>query len=348
MVKDVNGYLQEFLSTYQLCKQQRSCEDGCMLIGCIDLYEATGEACYRDFVIDALAQRVAPDGSILCPDADERNLGAVNCGKALFFALKETGDARYRQAIERHMERMRARPRCTCGSFRYGEADGLYMTQPFCMAYEVAFGGLAHLADITRQFENAHRCLYHTENGLSSHACNSLQIQQGTSREAGCSANLRLRAKGCYLMALIDCMGLLGRDRLFEHYKALEDGFRAGIRDILRYQDAATGLFDQMIDHRERPDNGLESSCSAMVAYALMKGVRLGALDEEKYLPLGVRAYEGLRECKLLPDAGGHLRLTDRCSSPFGPDAACVFDGGVGAGVFMMAHAEYLRSGWTD
>lgn len=364
-MKDIKAYLREFLGSYEPYKQYWNYEDGCVLKGCVDLYEATGERIYRDFVLSYLEARVTPEGDIPNYEMRQYNIDSINSGKALFFALEETGDARYRKAIEFHMERLRAHPRCACGNFWHKEVypeqiwlDGLYMAQPFYMAYEMRFGGLAHVADIARQFSNARQYLYNAEKGLSYHACDTVKAQPWANKETGCSANFWLRSMGWYLMAMIDCMALLGRDRLFEHYKALEDSFRESVRGILRYQDKETGLFYQVIDHAEAAGNYLETSGSAMVAYALMKGVRLGALNEEKYLPLGRRVFESLAKDKLLPDEEGRLHLTDICwVAGLGPgekrDGSVAYylseprvsDDSKGVGPFMMAYAEYLRAG---
>ncbi len=46
---------------------------------------------------------------------------------------------------------------------------------------------------------------------------------------------------------------------------------------LVAHQDADTGLWHTLIDH---PDSYLETSASAAIAYGLLKGVRLGLLDE--------------------------------------------------------------------
>ena len=132
------------------------------------------------------------------------------------------------------------------------------------------------------------------------------------------------------------------------------DLFREAIRGMLRYRDEATGLYWQVIDHGENPDNYLETSGSAMMAYALMKGVRLGVLNEEKYLPLGKQAYESLVRTKLISGEGG-LHLKDICavaglsdtrdgSVAYYLSEPVVCDDSKGVGPFMMATAEYLRA----
>lgn len=82
------------------------------------------------------------------------------------------------------MQRLREHPRCQCGNFWHKQLypnqiwlDGLYMAQPFYMAYEAKFDGMAHVADITRQFQNVRKYLYNPEKGLNYHAYDEARVQ---------------------------------------------------------------------------------------------------------------------------------------------------------------------------
>ena len=64
----------------------------------------------------------------------------------------------------------------------------------------------------------------------------------------------------------------------------------------------------------------------AMFAYALLKGVRLGLLDPERYLAPALRAFDAARD--------------DLAAAAFGPDERS----GLGAGVLLMTWSERLRT----
>lgn len=359
---DMNAYIDAFLAAYQPYKTYWNYEDGCVLIGCIDLYEATGEPKYRDFVLRYLETYVTPEGDIPNYETRQYNIDSINCGKALFFALDETGDARYRKAIEYHMQRLREHPRCQCGSFWHKELypnqiwlDGLYMAEPFYMAYEMRFGGKANVSDILLQFENVRRFLYSAEKGLFYHAYDEARIQPWANPETGCSPNFWLRSMGWFLMAMVDTLALMD-EQLFEHYKALEGLFKEAVRGILPYRDAQTGLFLQVIDHPEAEGNYAETSGSAMIAYALMKGVEMGALSAERYAPIGRDIFERLVQEKLLAGEDGALHLTDICwVAGLGPgekrDGSVAYylseprvsDDSKGVGPFMMAYSQWIK-----
>ena len=359
-MNQVKTFFQQYLSGYKPYKTYWNYEDGCVLKGCIDLYAATGDDEYRRFVLDYLNRYVAADGSIPNYELRQYNIDSINSGKALFFGLDETGDERYLKAIEFHMQRLKEHPRCACGNFWHKSIypdqiwlDGLYMAQPFYMAYETRFGKLANAADITDQYANVRKYLFNEEKQLYYHACDTARIQPWANRETGCSANFWLRSMGWYVMSLIDCIDLCS-EMLYEHYRLLIDLFREAVSGILRYQDESTGLFWQVIDHGHNPDNYLETSGSAMIAYALLKGMRLGVLNGEKYGPVSRRVFESLAEHKLTAGEDG-LHLGDICavaglsdtrdgSVAYYLSEPRVNDDSKGVGPFMMAYAEYLRA----
>ena len=72
---------------------------------------------------------------------------------------------------------------------------------------------------------------------------------------------------GWYLMALVDCLDIMGSETA--GYEELRGLFREAVAGIRRYAEPVTGMFYQVIDHGENPENYLETSGTAMVAYAL-------------------------------------------------------------------------------
>ena len=347
-------YAGQFLQNYTCYKKDWDSVDGCILKGCADLYAATGDRKYRDFVIGCCGRFA--DGAI----GRQVSAECLNASKALFFALDETGDERFRAAIEQGMERVRSFPRCRCGSFFYSDncpyqvwLDGLYMVLPFYAAYEMRFGGKREIADIVKQFRNARENLFVREKGLYVPGWDESRTQPWCDRETGRSAGFFLRPMGQYLMALADCAGIID-EQLYEHRRALVDLFREAVAGLLPYADEKTGMFFRVIDRKDLEDNCTETSGTAMVSYAVMKGVRLGFLSAEKALPWGVRAFEGLLNEKLREKKDGSLVLTE-ISPETGPGgetnggAACCLPGcpddAPGAGPFMMALSEYLLAG---
>ena len=117
------AFIDQYLARYQSHNPALwNYEDGCVLAGCRQLYQATGEEKYLRFVLDYLDARVAADGTIPTFDTGNYNIDAINCGKALFLAWDATGEEKYRKALDFHAGRLAGHPRCVCGSFWHKEA----------------------------------------------------------------------------------------------------------------------------------------------------------------------------------------------------------------------------------
>lgn len=80
---------------------------------------------------------------------------------------------------------------------------------------------------------------------------------------------------------------------------------RAHLEALLPHQDA-TGMWHQVIDF---PGSYRELTVTAMLTFAMARGVRLGWLDESRYRPAIERAWHGLRT-RIAPDGG----LVDVCT----------------------------------
>lgn len=359
-MEKTEAFARRYLQDYHPYKTYWNYEDGCMLKGCADLYRAGGEAVYRDFVLSYLEKLILPDGTITNFPLDGYNIDSINSGKALFFALDETGDQRYKKAADFLMDRLKNHPRCACGNFWHKEIypeqiwlDGLYMAQPFRAEYGRRFNGMQEAEDIAKQFENVRRYLYDESKKLYYHACDMARQQPWANPETGKSPNFWLRSMGWYLMALIDCM-----EQMRGHASAETLGtlFAEALDGIAAYRDAETGLYYQVIDRADTEGNYLETSGSAMVLYAMMKGARLGEGGAGKYGASARRAFERLTEEKLRPDENGAWHLWDICKvAGLGPgnqrDGSVAYylseprvaDDAKGVGPYLMALAEYRR-----
>lgn len=302
------------------------------------------------------------DGSIPTYNTDHDNLDDLNCGKLLFFAHDETGDDRYLKALEYHMERLHKHPRCQCGNFWHKDIypyqiwlDGLYMAQPLYMEYETRYNGMENYSDILNQFQNVRRYLRSEEKGLYFHGFDEARVQPWADKVTGLSGNFWSRAYGWWLIALVDTMEVMNPE-ITHSYKCLQDIFREAVDALLPYLDPKTHLVYQVIDQPGTEGNYTEASGSVMAAAALLKGVRLGILQDEKYRKAGKEIFENVCELKLRPSEDGIVRLQDICHvAGLGPgnkrDGSVAYylsepisaDDAKGVGPFMMAYAEYLR-----
>lgn len=361
---DIQAFAHRYMEEYTQYKNGWNYEDSCILVAAIDLFRATGDPFYRDFAMRYMTRFVQPDGSIPAFELHAYSIDNIAPGRPLFFAMEQQPeDPRWRTAIEFHMNRLRTHPRCKCGNFWHKEIypwqvwlDGLYMAQPFRMLYERRLNGNADLKDITNQFKVVREHLFNEEKKLYYHGWDESRQQPWCDKETGLSANFWSRAMGWYLMALIDCIDFCD-EQMFEHRQALVEIFREAIAGILPWTDPETGLIYQVIDRADVKGNYLETSGSAMLCYALLKGVRLGVLQSDRYLPAGLKAWKGLTETKFITGEDGKPHICDMCRvAGLGPgdkrdgsvayylseDRCC--DEVKGVAAFMMACSEALQA----
>ena len=187
---------------------------------------------------------------------------------------------------------------------------------------------------------------------LYRHAYDEKKQQIWADPITGLSPNFWGRAEGWYLMALADCIPLFQKEKRKEAER-LKEIFIEAVEGIMQYQDEATGLFYQLLDLPNQPGNYTETSASAMISYALMKGCRMGILSDHVWGE-GKRIFEAVCKEKL-SERGGKFHLTDICASAgLGPgnkrngsieyylSEKCVDNNAHGAAALMMAYSEIL------
>jgi unsaturated rhamnogalacturonyl hydrolase len=209
-MRQADEFASQYLAGYRPYKSYWNYEDGCVLTGCVGLWQATGDAKYRDFVLKYLGDVISPDGVILNFPMDKYNIDSINCGKALFFALDETGDQRYRKALDFLIDRLKTHPRCAVGNYWHKEIypeqiwlDGLYMAQPFSALYEKHFGA-GDYSDLLRQFALVRDHMRDEKTGLYYHGYDASRRAFWCDKATGLSANFWLRAIGWCSVALAD------------------------------------------------------------------------------------------------------------------------------------------------
>lgn len=339
-------------------------KDDLCVIGAADLAEATGNPKWNRYITDNGSWLVSEDGTVANWKENENNIDKVSFGKSLRILRDLTGEARYGEGVKKAYAFLEHYPRTNTGNFWHKDIypnqvwlDGLYMAMPF-YAKSLVETGEDRWDDIIDQFQSAHRLLWNEKTGLYLHGCDVSRKAEWADPETGCSPAVWLRAEGWFLMALAD---------VYEYAKdhtpraqELTELLRQAVAGILPYQDETSKMFLQVVDYKNLAGNYPETSGSAMVAYALMKGARLGMLDAscgEK----GSQVLDGIRDTWLKQEADG-WHLYGICASAglgAGPDPhnrqdrtgtpeyyiseAQMTDNQHGTGACMMAVSEQIR-----
>lgn len=290
--------------------------DGCMIKALLEMYAITKGEKYLAFADDFISYHVREDGQINHYDIHELNIDNVNAGKVLFELYELTGKEKYRKAIDTVYEQVKIQPRTKEGNFWHKKIypnqvwlDGLYMGQPFYMEYETKFNNKKNYQDIFNQFANVEKLMKDPKTGLYYHGYDSSRESLWCDKVTGLSKNFWLRALGWYVMALLDTLEKMDPSYT-EGYAQLSNNFKDIMEAIIKFQDES-GMWYQVVDQGNREGNYLETSGSAIMAYGILKGVRMGFLPES-YRAYGEKAFKGICD-KYLYEKEGELCLGGIC-----------------------------------
>lgn len=277
-------FVSHYIAHWQPYRHYWCYEDGCIFKGALDLADATGQSFLARFVQREVSERVAEDGMLRGYAATEFNIDHINAGKVLFPLWRLTKEARYRQGIEALSAQLRQHPRTKSGGYWHKRIypdqiwlDGLYMALPFQCAYAQVVGDEKLTDDVKRQFQHVRATMRDARGGLYYHGWDESRRERWANPRTGCSSQFWGRAMGWFVMALIDCIELL-RDAPAHSAAPLEDMLRE-VCDALLAVRSHNGLWYQVLDQGAREGNYEETSCSLMIAYAMLKGARLRVLE---------------------------------------------------------------------
>ena len=246
------------------------------------------------------------------------NIDHLCPGKLLLRLYNATGDERYMKAASSLMQQVETHPRTTEGGLWHKAVyenqmwlDGLYMGAPFIAEY-AQMKELDMAEDMVRQYLIVGKHTYDDSTRLYRHAWDEAHKQFWADSVTGRSQHAWGRANGWYMMGMVDALefipeGTVGRDSLVDRLRGLAEA-------LLDYRDKKTGMWYQVLDSPDREGNFVESSCSAMFIYAMLKGERLGYLPE-KYRDIAEMAFKQFVATFLKEDSSeGTLSVTQCCA----------------------------------
>ena len=288
--------------------------DGCMITALLSIAEITGDARYFDFAEGFIDSFVSEDGTIRTYDESKYNLDDVNEGRVLFELYDRTHKEKYKKAAAALRGQLERQPRTPEGNFWHKAIypnqvwlDGLYMAQPFYALYEKHFGS-GDFSDTLRQIETVRAKMFDEQKKLYYHGYDASRKAFWADPETGRSKNFWLRSIGWFAVSLADLIEIVPAGGANDRLRAIFAELMAGVK---QYADAETGMYWQVVDQMGREGNYLETSGSCMIAYAMLKGARLGVLDKE-YAAQGEKTFRGIVK-KYLSFTDGNLNLGGIC-----------------------------------
>ncbi len=333
--------------------------DGCMMTSLYTIYKLTSNKKYLNFIDNFVDYYVFDDGTIRGYDLSTYNVDNINEGRVLFDLYKETGKLKYKRAINLLYSQLQSQPRTETGNFWHKKIypnqvwlDGLYMAQVFYTRYETTFNRGRNYGDIVKQFRNVWHNMYDADKKLYYHGWDTSKEAFWADPETGLSKSFWLRSVGWYTVGLVDAISYfdLSRPNLKTELITI---FRKTIEGLEQYIDPEKHMFWQVVDQMGREGNYVETSGSAMIAYAMMKGARLGFVDK-RFAAVGEKVFNGI--CReYLTETDGELNLGGIClMAGLGPENNPTRDGtyeyyisepivendAKGTGPFVMAYTE--------
>ncbi len=291
---------------------------GLVCLAYLKLWKKTGDSRYFNYAKGYADALIDESGIIRGYEMNEFNIDKINSGKVLFIFYKETGDVRYKTAMDTLRAQLQNQPRTESGGFWHKQIypwqmwlDGIYMGAPFYARYSMEYNEPENFDDIAHQIVLIEEKTRDDKTGLLYHGWDESKQQRWSDPETGRSPNFWGRAMGWYSMALVDVLDFIPEDhaRRDEIIAVMQRLAQA----IVKVQDPETGLWYQVLDQPQREGNYLEGSVSSMFSYALLKAVKKGYIDNS-YLENAFRAYEGIISNLIRTEKNGMITITPVCA----------------------------------
>ena len=289
---------------------------GTVLRGFEELWKATGDDQYYNYIQSTVDYVVNENGTIDDYNLSSYNIDEINEGRMVLFMYKNTGLEKYKTAAELLRSQLEDHPRTSEGGFWHKQRypwqmwlDGLYMGSPFYTEYGLIFDKVEAFDDVVLQLTQMEKHGRDSITGLLYHGWDESREQTWSDPATGQSLNFWGRGIGWYAMALVDVLDFLpsdhaDRDSVIRIIERLAEA-------MFNYQDES-GLWWQVVDKGDSAGNYLESSVSCMMVYSMAKAIRFGYIDEA-YLPDILLAYEGILDQFITVDADSSIDLIQTC-----------------------------------
>ncbi|XEC93571.1 glycoside hydrolase family 105 protein [Paenibacillus tarimensis] len=286
---------------------------GIFLQGMLEVWKRAGDEKYLRYPKEYVDRLVDEYGNFFFA-RDE--LDAIMPGLLLFTLDEQFGEPRYRIAADKLRQLFRTINRTSEGGFWHKDKypyqmwlDGLYMGGVFALMYAARFGD-EELTPMVIEWEKLMRKHMSDEKtGLLYHAWDESRQFPWANPETGCSPEFWGRSLGWYGMALGDFLDVLPQDH--PGRGELQGALTRFVEALVPHQDDVSGLWYQVVDQGDKPDNWLETSCTSLFVYAMAKAVKHGCASEA-ILESARKGYSGLIQ-RVYYDDHGLLVVPDIC-----------------------------------
>ena len=326
------------------------------------VYKRTGEPRYLKYIKDWIDDHVDENGVVTSANAQGEvrevkfdNLDSMLPGNLLLLLYQETKEPKYKLAADRIRQRFDTYPRTKDGGFWHATSksrewqlwgDGVFMSMPFLVRYGNMFGDSQYANDeAIHQLTVYAGHLNDPKTGLMFHAYDESGQSTWADKETKHSAEIWCRAIGWFGMTLIGVLELLPKNH--PRRQELVAQVNQLVKAWANFQDKKTGLWYQVVNKGENPENWLETSSSSMYTYVTAMAVDRGYVSK-RYLEVAKKGYAGVLT-KLSLDAGGQTNIVDICEGTNVADLAYYFarkrnpNDFHGLGAFLIVNEKFMN-----
>ena len=307
---------------------------GIELEGMLDTYLRYGGEKIRQYCQQYTDTMINVAGDIRGYNILDYNLDNIRTGHFVTRMYQQWPEEKNLLAMKTMMKQLQDQPRTIADRVFWHKAiyayqvwlDGIFMGLPFrCLTAPITEAKAGKKAinaiydDAVNQLKITYQRTFDPKTGLNRHAYDETRKTFWADQQTGLSQHCWGRAQGWYTMALIEVLDALPQDYAFrsEVLDLLQKDFDA----ILKWQDKKTGLWYQVMDSPGKEGNYLESTCSSMFTYALLKAYRKGYVGE-KYRDAGIKAYKSMIQKFIQVNPDKTISLTRCCEvAGLGPAA---------------------------
>ena len=261
-------------------------------------------------------------GEIRTYKLEDYNLDQIRTGHFVARMYEKYPEAKNLAAMKTLMKQLDKQPRTKEGVYWHKAIyayqvwlDGIFMGLPYrCLTARMLLKpkkAQRIYDDAVNQISKTYERTLDPKTGLNRHAWDETHEMFWADKETGLSQHCWGRAQGWYTMALIELLDAMPED--YERRGEVIELLRKDLDAVIKWQDKKTGLWYQVMDQPGRKGNYLESTCSSMFAYVLMKATNKGYLGE-KYFLAGKKAYQGILKNFIRVNADKTISLTNCCA----------------------------------
>lgn len=296
---------------------------GIELESMLDTYLRYGDKRILDYCQEYTDTMINDNGDIRGFKYKDYNLDNIRTGHFVARMYQQNPEAKNLKAMQTMMRQLKEQPRTIEDGVFWHKAiysyqvwlDGIFMGLPYnvltaSMIYKPKEAKKIY-DDAVDQVKTTYRRTLDPATGLNRHAWDETHEMFWADKQTGLSRHCWGRAQGWFTMALVELLDAMPKD--YARREEIISILRQTLDAVIRWQDKSTAVWYQVMDSPNRDGNYLESTCSAMFAYSLLKAYRMGYVGD-KYRDAGIRAYQGIINNFIRVNADKTISLTNCCS----------------------------------